>query len=62
MGGDGSIVARGRLFTPNFTPVYLAGASQDLTPTPIDITARFLRPDFGVVHWSWKIEGDKNPR
>jgi ketosteroid isomerase-like protein len=21
---------------------------------------RFLRPDMAVVHWSWKIVGDKN--
>jgi uncharacterized protein (TIGR02246 family) len=39
----------------------LSGRFKDSTITPIDITARFLRPDFGVVHWSWKIEGDKNP-
>jgi uncharacterized protein (TIGR02246 family) len=39
----------------------LSGRFKDSTITPIDITDRFLRPDFGVVHWSWKIEGDKNP-
>jgi uncharacterized protein (TIGR02246 family) len=39
----------------------LSGRFKDSTITPIDITARFLRPGFGVVHWSWKIEGDKNP-
>jgi hypothetical protein len=39
----------------------LSGRFNDSTITPIDITDRFLRPDFGVVHWSWKIEGDKNP-
>ena len=22
---------------------------------------RFLNPDQAVVHWSWAIEGDKNP-
>jgi ketosteroid isomerase-like protein len=21
---------------------------------------RFLQPDMAVVHWSWKIEGDRN--
>ena len=21
---------------------------------------RFLRPEMAVVHWSWKIEGDRN--
>jgi uncharacterized protein (TIGR02246 family) len=39
----------------------LTGRFKDSTITPIDITARFLRPDFGVVHWGWKIEEDKNP-
>jgi uncharacterized protein (TIGR02246 family) len=38
----------------------LSGRFKDSTITPIDITARFLRPDMSVVHWSWKIEGDKN--
>lgn len=34
----------------------LSGRFKDSTITPIDITARFLRPDLAVVHWSWKIE------
>jgi uncharacterized protein (TIGR02246 family) len=38
----------------------LSGRFKDSTITPIDITARFLRPNMSVVHWSWKIEGDKN--
>jgi len=38
----------------------LSGRFKDSTMTPIDITARFLRPDFGVVHWSRKIKGDRN--
>jgi len=38
----------------------LSGRFKDSTITPIDITVRFLRPDMSVVHWSWKIEGDKN--
>jgi hypothetical protein len=29
--------------------------------TVLKTTTRFLRPDMAVVHWSWKIEGDKNP-
>ena len=38
----------------------LSGRFKDSTITPLEITARFLRPDMAVVHWSWKIEGDKN--
>ncbi len=45
----------------NFHVRLLSGRFKDSTITSIDITDRFLRPDFGVVHWSWKIEGDKNP-
>jgi hypothetical protein len=26
----------------------------------LETSARFLHPDMAVVHWSWKIEGDKN--
>lgn len=39
----------------------LSGRFKDSTITIIKITTRFLRPDIAVVHWSWKIEGDRNP-
>jgi ketosteroid isomerase-like protein len=29
--------------------------------TVLETATRFLRPDMAVVHWSWRIEGDKNP-
>ena len=38
----------------------LSGRFKDSTMTALKITTRFLRPDMAVVHWSWKIEGDKN--
>jgi uncharacterized protein (TIGR02246 family) len=38
----------------------LSGRFKDSTITPLETTLRFLRPDMAVVHWSWKIEGDKN--
>ena len=38
----------------------LSGRFKDSTLTRIETTSRFLRPDMAVVHWSWKIEGDKN--
>jgi uncharacterized protein (TIGR02246 family) len=50
----------GRKDFEDFHVRLLSGRFKDSTMTPIDITARFLRPDFGVVHWSWKIEGDRN--
>jgi uncharacterized protein (TIGR02246 family) len=39
----------------------LSGRFKESTITPLQATVRFLRPDMAVVHWSWKIEGDKNP-
>jgi uncharacterized protein (TIGR02246 family) len=51
---------RGKEDFEKFHVRLLSGRFKDSTITPIDITDRFLRPDFGVVHWSWKIEGDKN--
>jgi len=39
----------------------LAGRFRDSTNTPLETVARFLSPDEAVVHWSWTIEGDKNP-
>jgi hypothetical protein len=28
--------------------------------TVLETATRFLRPDMAVVHWTWRIEGDKN--
>ncbi len=39
----------------------LSGRFKDSSITPLQTTVRFLRPDMAVVHWSWKIEGDRNP-
>lgn len=39
----------------------LSGRFSGSTITPLQIAVRFLRPDVAVVHWSWKIAGDKNP-
>ena len=39
----------------------LAGRFRDSTNTPLETIVRFLAPDEAVVHWSWTIEGDKNP-
>jgi uncharacterized protein (TIGR02246 family) len=39
----------------------LRGRFSGSTITPLQIAVRFLRPDIALVHWSWKIEGDRNP-
>ena len=39
----------------------LSGPFKNSTLTPLEIKVRFLRPDQAVLHWSWKVEGDRNP-
>jgi uncharacterized protein (TIGR02246 family) len=38
----------------------LSGRFKDSSLTVLKVTTRCLTPDMAVVHWSWKIEGDKN--
>src|SRR6266852_1357367 len=39
----------------------LSGRFKESMNSLLQTTVRFLRPDMAVVHWSWKVEGDKNP-
>lgn len=39
----------------------LSGRFKDSGMSLLQTTTRFLRPDMAVVHWSWKIAGDRNP-
>jgi uncharacterized protein (TIGR02246 family) len=55
-----TVYLHGRADIEKFHVRLLSGRFKDSTITPLETTARFLRPDVGVVHWSWKIEGDKN--
>jgi uncharacterized protein (TIGR02246 family) len=38
----------------------LSGRFRGSTLLPLASSVRFLRPDLAVLHWSWRIEGDKN--
>ena len=38
----------------------LSGRFKESTFVPLETVVRFLRPDLAVLHWSWKVEGDKN--
>jgi uncharacterized protein (TIGR02246 family) len=38
----------------------LSGRFRDSTLTPLAVSVRFLRPDMAVLHWSWRVEGDRN--
>jgi len=51
----------GRADFEKFHVRLLSGRFKEAMITPLETTVRFLRPDMAVVHWSWKIEGDKNP-
>lgn len=52
----------GRADFETFHVRLLSGRFKDSTITVLKTTTRFIRPDMAVVHWSWKIEGDKkNP-
>src|SRR5215467_2583222 len=55
-----TVYLHGRTDFEKFHARLLSGRFKDSTITPLEITARFLRPDTAVVHWSWKIAGDKN--
>ena len=51
----------GRTDFETFHVRLLSGRFKDSTISVLKTTSRFLRPDMAVVHWSWRIEGDKNP-
>jgi uncharacterized protein (TIGR02246 family) len=50
----------GRADFETFHVRLLSGRFKDSTINVLETTTRFLRPDMAVVHWSWKIEGDRN--
>jgi uncharacterized protein (TIGR02246 family) len=51
---------QGRADFEKFHVRLLSGRFKDATITLLQSNAHFLRPDMAVVHWSWKIEGDRN--
>lgn len=38
----------------------LSGRFKESTVVPLETVVRFLRPGLAVLHWSWKVKGDKN--
>ncbi len=52
---------RGRDNFEEYHTRLLATRFRESTNTPLETVVRFLRPDLALVHWSWAIEGDKNP-
>jgi uncharacterized protein (TIGR02246 family) len=51
---------RGRADFEKYHTRLLAERFREATNTLLETDVRFLRPDEAVVHWSWRIEGDKN--
>jgi len=50
----------GRADFEKFHTRLLSGRFKEASITPLQTTVRFLHSDMAVVHWSWKIEGDRN--
>jgi uncharacterized protein (TIGR02246 family) len=50
----------GRADFEKFHSRLLSGRFKDSSLAQLQTTVRFLRPDMAVIHWSWKIVGDRN--
>ena len=55
-----TVYLHGRKDYEAFHARLLQGRFKDSKFEPMHTTVRFLRPDIAVVHWSWKMTGDKN--
>jgi uncharacterized protein (TIGR02246 family) len=55
-----AVYLHGRADFEKFHVRLLSGRFKDSTLTLLESSMRFLRPDLAVIHWSWKITGDKN--
>jgi uncharacterized protein (TIGR02246 family) len=55
-----TVYLHGRADYEKFHSRLLSGRFKDSVFTLLETTVRFLRPDMAVVHWSWKMGGDKN--
>jgi uncharacterized protein (TIGR02246 family) len=38
----------------------LSGQFKDALVTPLETVVRFIRSDLALVHWSWRVQGDKS--
>ena len=57
----GAMWLHGRTAFEKYHVPLLSGRFKDSTTTLLGTAVRFLRSDVAVVHWSWKIVGDRNP-
>jgi uncharacterized protein (TIGR02246 family) len=56
----GAMWLHGRTDFEKYHVPLLSGRFKDSTITLLRTAVRFLRSDVAVVHWSWKIVGDRN--
>ena len=54
-----TVYLHGRADFEKFHVRLLSGRFKDSTITPLETTIHFLHPEMAVVHWSWRIDGDK---
>ncbi len=57
----GATLIHGRSDLETYHRRLLSGRCEDSTIALLPVDVRFLRPDVAIVHWIWKITGDKNP-
>ena len=56
-----TVYLHGRSDYEAFHARLLAGRFKESTFTPLQTSLRFLRPDIGVVHWSWPKSARPSP-
>jgi uncharacterized protein (TIGR02246 family) len=56
----GAMWLHGRSDFEKYHVELLSGRFNQSTATALQTAVRFLRPDIAIVHWSWKIAGDRN--
>src|SRR4029453_5826170 len=54
-----TVYLHGRADFEKFHVRLLNGRFKDSTITPLETTIHFLHPEMAVVHWTWRIDGDK---
>jgi uncharacterized protein (TIGR02246 family) len=57
----GATLIHGRSDFERYHTQLSSGRCKDSTITVRQLEPRFLRPDVAIVHWTWKVAGDKNP-
>ena len=57
----GALWLHGRNDFEKYHSRLLSGRFRESTFTQLKTDVRLLRPDLAVLHWSWKIVGDKDP-